>query len=355
MYSTKFRGRSSGYNPKNRFLALHLEPIEDSSWYDGETEIDRKIPTRFFIDTSRTVLARNDSPDIPFTYSLNPYRGCEHGCIYCYARPSHEYLGFSLGLDFETKIMVKQDAPELLRKAFMRKSWIPQVVAMSGNTDCYQPIERSLRITRRCLEIFLEFKNPVSIITKNFLITRDIDILSELAKLNLVSVAVSITSLNYKLTRKMEPRTSSPAKRLELIEILVKNAIPVGVLIAPVIPGLTDEEIPSILRDASERGAVFAGMQMVRLPYAVKDLFIDWIRREFPERENRIISRIKQVRDGKLNSSEFKERMSGTGETARAIRRLFEVSCRKHGLNNRKVYLTADKFRRPAVVQMEMF
>ncbi len=348
-------GRSSGFNPKNRFSEIYLERVEDESWCGEEAEDNRKLPTTFFIDTSKTILAKNDSPDVPFTYSLNPYRGCEHGCIYCYARPSHEYLGFSSGLDFETKIMVKQDAPELLRETFMKKSWEPQVVAMSGNTDCYQPVERKLKLTRRCLEVFLEFRNPVGVVTKNFLVTRDLDILTEMAKLNLVSVAISITSLNQELTKKMEPRTSSPAKKLETIETLAKNSVPVGVLVAPVIPGLTDEEIPSILREASSRGACFAGMQMLRLPFAVKDLFVDWLRREFPDCENRIVGRIKQVREGKMNSSEFKERMRGTGETAKAIHQLFYMSCKKYNLDRGEFDLAADKFRRPVGTQMEMF
>lgn len=356
MANQKISGRSAGFNPGNRFLEFGLVPSDDDSrFFPDEDRTERKVETKFYVDTSRTALAKNDSPDVGFTYSINPYRGCEHGCIYCYARPSHEFLGFSSGLDFETKIIVKQDAPELLREAFMKKNWEPQVVAMSGNTDCYQPVERKLKLTRRCLEVFLEFRNPVGIVTKNFLITRDLDILIELAKLELVSVAISITSLSQGLTKKMEPRTSSPAKKLETIEILAKNSIPVGVLVAPVIPGLTDEEIPSILREVSLRGATFAGMQMLRLPYAVKDLFVDWIRREFPDRENRIIGRIKQVRSGKMNSSAFKERMRGTGETAKAIHQLFHASCKKYHLNEDERECSTDKFRRSADKQIEMF
>ncbi len=356
MANQKISGRSSGYNPQNRFEEIVLVPTDDDGrFFPDENQAERKVETKFFVDTSKTALARNDSPDVGFTYSINPYRGCEHGCIYCYARPSHEFLGFSSGLDFETKIMVKEDAPGLLREAFMKKSWEPQVVAMSGNTDCYQPVEQKLKITRRCIEVFLEFRNPVGIVTKNFLITRDLDILKELAKLNLVSVAISITSLNQDLTKKMEPRTSSPTKKLEAIEILVKNSIPVGVLVAPVIPGLTDEEIPSILREVSSRGATFAGLQMVRLPYAVKDLFVEWVRREFPNRENRIISRIKDVRKGKMNSSNFRERMRGTGETAKTIHQLFYMACKKYHLGNGKFDLATDKFRRPVGMQTEMF
>lgn len=353
---SKAIGRSSGFNPQNRFEEISVVPSdEDDRFFPDEDRERGKIVTRFYVDTSKTVLAKNDSPDVPFTYSLNPYRGCEHGCIYCYARPSHEYLGFSAGLDFESKIMVKQDAPRLLRDNLMKKSWEPQVIALAGNTDCYQPVERRLELTRRCLEVFLEFRNPVGMVTKNFLITRDIDILAEMAKLNLVSVVISVTSLNQDLTRKMEPRTSSPAKKLEAIETLSKKGIPVGVLVAPVIPGLTDEEIPSILREASSRGARWASLQMLRLPFAVKDLFVDWIRREYPDRENRIVSRLKQVRSGKMSSYEFGERMRGTGETAKAIHQLFRAGCKKYHMNEKGLELSTDKFRRISGSQIEMF
>ncbi|MCL4538049.1 MAG: PA0069 family radical SAM protein [Bacteroidetes bacterium] len=356
MGEPKVSGRGSGFNPQNRFEEFTLVPSEeDDRFFPDEDRNQRKVETRFYVDTSRTVLAKNESPDVPFTYSLNPYRGCEHGCIYCYARPSHEYLGFSSGLDFESRIMVKRDAPELLREHFMKKSWQPQVIALAGNTDCYQPAERQLGITRRVLKVFLEFRNPVGMVTKNFLVTRDLDILAELAKLNLVSVFFSVTSLNQELTRKMEPRTSSPAKKLEAIETLSKEGIPVGVLVAPVIPGLTDEEIPSILREASLRGATMASLQMLRLPFAVKDLFIEWLRREYPDRENRIVSRLKQVREGKLSSYQFGERMRGTGETAKAIHQLFRAGCKKYHLNQDEIELSTDKFRRPSGPQMEMF
>ncbi len=356
MPDQKVSGRSSGFNPQNRFEEITVVPSDDDNrFFPDEGREQRKVETKFFVDTSRTVLAKNDSPDVPFTYSLNPYRGCEHGCIYCYARPSHEYLGFSSGLDFETKIMVKQDAPRLLCEIFMKKSWKPQVVALAGNTDCYQPAERKLRLTRECLDVFLEFRNPVGIVTKNFLITRDLDILAELAQLNLVSVILSVTSLSQDLTRKMEPRTSSPAKKLEAIEMLSKSSIPVGVLVAPVIPGLTDEEIPAILRETSSRGARFASMQMMRLPFAVKDLFVDWLRREYPDRENRVVSRLKQVQRGKLSSYEFGERMKGSGETAKAIHQLFRASCRKYHLNEEEVELSTEMFRRPSGAQIEIF
>ncbi|MCL5266490.1 MAG: PA0069 family radical SAM protein [Bacteroidetes bacterium] len=356
MQRENIKGRASGFNPPNRFEEIELIESDNSNrFFPDEDPLEKKIETRFYRDTSKTILAKNDSPDVPFTYSLNPYRGCEHGCIYCYARPSHEYLGFSSGLDFESKIMVKQDAPELLRVAFMRKNWEPQVISLSGNTDCYQPVERKLDLTRRCLKVLLEFRNPVGIVTKNFLITRDIDILLEMARLNLISVFFSVTSLNQDLTKKMEPRTSAPAKKLEAIEMLSKESVPVGVLVAPVIPGLTDEEIPSILRETSARGAKFASMQMLRLPFAVKDLFVDWIRREYPDRETRIVSRLKQVRGGKLSSYEFGERMRGSGETAKAIHQLFHASCKKYHLNEQELELSTDKFCRPTGTQIEMF
>ncbi len=356
MTNPKALGRSAGFNPRNRFEQITVFPSDDESRFFPDEDRDRiVVATKFFSDTSRTILAENDSPDIPFTYSVNPYRGCEHGCIYCYARPSHEYLGFSAGLDFESKIMVKEDAPDLLRQAFLKKSWRPQTVSLSGNTDCYQPVEAKLKLTRRCLEVFLEFRNPVGIVTKNFLVTRDLDILIELASRNLVSIFISITSLNRELTRRMEPRTSSPVRKLEAIELLAKNSVPVGVMVAPVIPGLTDEEIPSILREVSERGARFAAMQMMRLPFAVKELFIDWLRREYPDRENRIVSRLMQVRKGKLSSYEFGERMKGTGETAKAIQQLFKAGCRKYNLNQESLKLATDKFRIPPGRQMEIF
>ncbi len=328
--------------------------MEDGSWYDEESQASRKLPTTFFVDTSKTILAKNDSPDIPFTFSLNPYRGCEHGCIYCYARPSHEYLGFSSGLDFETKIVIKQDAPELLREMFMKKSWEPQVISLSGNTDCYQPIERKLHLTRRCLEVFLEFRNPVGIVTKNALIQRDIDILEEMAKLDLVSVLLSITTLDQELARKMEPRTSPPFRRLDTIEALAGRNIHVGVNVAPIIPGLNDEEIPAILHAAADHGAKFAGTMLVRFPYAVKELFMDWLDRELPLKKEKILSRVRMTRGGKLSSSEFGKRMSGEGEIAEMIHNLFKTSVRRLGLNSDRYHLSVEHFRRNPP-QMDLF
>ncbi len=333
--------RSTQSNTPNRFERLHREQIE----YDDPDDAGAAAhPTTFFRDSSQSILAKNDSPDIPFTYSINPYRGCEHGCIYCYARPSHEYLGFSAGLDFESKIVIKMRAPELLAASLGKKNWQPQVVALSGNTDCYQPVERKLELTRRCLGVFLKFRNPVSIITKNALILRDVDILQQMARLGIVHVMVSITSLDPDLIRKMEPRTSMPAKRLDTIKELARLGIPVGVNAAPIIPGLTDEEIPKILKSAAAKGATSAGYMLVRLPGSVETLFLEWLHREFPDRAAKIINRIRDTRGGKLSDSKFTSRMDGTGEIARTINDLFALHAAKYNLQKRWRGLTNTHF-----------
>jgi len=353
---TQARGRAAGYNPPNRFESIAAGSVEDElAEYFIDPEPDRNILTKFYIDHTKSILAKNNSPDIPFTCSLNPYRGCEHGCIYCYARPTHEYLGFSSGLDFETRITVKHDAHVLLEKQFRSRNWKPQVVMLSGDTDCYQPIERKLGITRRCLEVFLQYRNPISIVTKNALIQRDVDILKNLAALDLVLVTISITSLNHDLIRTMEPRTSIPARRLETIEVLANAGIPVGVNACPIIPALNDEEIPSILREAAGCGATYAGYTIVRLPHAVKDLFVEWLKRELPDRALAILSRIRSVRNGDLTCSDFGKRMNGEGQVAETIEQLFQSSCRRYRLNETKVVLSTDRFHSGLAVQGEMF
>lgn len=340
-----FIGRGAASNPPNRFEEISVgPPPSDLAEYFEAPDPQQRIATRFYRDHSRSILATNESPDLGFTYSLNPYRGCEHGCIYCYARPSHEYLGFSSGLDFESRIMVKLDAPELLEAQFKALSWKPDVIVFSGNTDCYQPVERTLLLTRRCLEVFLKYRNPVSMITKNALIQRDRDLLRDLASLNLAFVIVTVTTLQQDLVRRMEPRTSSPWKRLETIEILADSGIPVGVNIAPVIPGLTDAEIPAILKEASERGARWAGHMMIRLSHSLKDLFADWIQRELPEKAQKVLHQIRSVRGGKLTSSEFGKRMTGEGQMADAINQLFESSCKRYHLNESRLSLATDQF-----------
>jgi DNA repair photolyase len=343
------KGRGAGSNPHNRFERQATVPLEaiEVEWGEGEEEgLPRRRRTTVFLDKSRSVLARNDSPDVGFEYSINPYRGCEHGCIYCYARPSHEYLGFSAGLDFETKIMAKLDAPELLARELGRAKWQPQMVALSGNTDCYQPIERTLGITRRLLETFLRFRNPVGIITKNALIMRDLDLLRELAARRLVGVTVSVTTLDPEIARKMEPRAAAPARRLDAIEALAQAGVPVGVNVAPIVPGLTDEEIPAILEAAHARGARRAGFTICRLPGAVEGLFAEWVRREFPLRADKILGRLRDVHGGRMHTSRFGERMRGAGEVAKAITQLYALSCTRLGFSEEWAELDTSSFRR---------
>jgi DNA repair photolyase len=357
----KLKGRAALDNPKNRFEKLSVEEFIFDDWQDypdlfsePDSEINN-LPTEYFFDSSKTVIAKNDSYDLGFDYSFNPYRGCEHGCIYCYARPTHEYLGFSSGTDFETKIMVKPDAAFLLEAEFKKRSYKPDIIMFSGNTDCYQPIERKLQITREALKVCLKYRNPAAVITKNALVQRDIDILKEMAALGIVVVTISVTTLDKKLAGKMEPRTSTPELRLKTIETLAKNNIPVGVNVAPVIPGLTDSEIPSILKEASLCGAEFASYILLRLPYSVKDLFVGWIEREYPGKALKVINSIKSVRKGKLNSSEFGKRFKGEGELAETIKNLFYLSCRKYNLNLKKIDLKTDLFKVLPGNQLEIF
>ena len=336
-----FRGRGAASNPTNRFEKITLDRFED--WDPAE---DPAPATQFFKDATSSIINYNDSPDVGFDASINVYRGCEHGCIYCFARPTHEFLGFSAGLDFETRIMVKEDAPELLRAELASPKWKPQVLAMSGVTDCYQPIERKLRLTRRCLEVLADFRNPVVIITKNHLVTRDIDLLAELALHRAVSVHVSVTSLDASLTPILEPRASLPKHRLAAIRALSEAGVPVGVLAAPMIPGLTDHELPSIIAEAAKAGAHYAGYVPVRLPFAVKDLFADWLGRHFPGRKDKVLNRIRAMRGGKLNDSNFGSRMQGEGIFAEQLSRMFVVSTRKAGLFGKHSDLSTASFRR---------
>ncbi len=307
--------------------------------------------TRFLADRTRTVLARNNSPDVPFNLSVNPYRGCEHGCIYCYARPTHEYLGLSSGLDFERKILVKERAPALLREALARRSWRPQVVGISGVTDPYQPVERRLGLTRGCIAALRDFRNPVTIITKNHLVTRDIDLLGELAAVQAAQVTLSVTTLRNDLQRIMEPRASIPARRLAAIRTLTRAGIPVGVLVAPVIPGLTAEEIPAIVEAAAEAGARSAGFLLLRLPEGVDDHFVRWLELNLPARKEKILARIRDVRGGKLNQTGFHRRFRGQGVYAQQIRALFRTSVRRMGLDSTLPPLSTAAFRSGGGVQ----
>jgi len=344
------RGRGATDNPLNRFESLAYERDPDLSDDDSPS-----IKTQFLKDTSKSVLSKNASPDIPFQYSLNPYRGCEHGCIYCYARPTHEYLGFSAGLDFETRIMVKEDAPELLRRELSSRTWEPQPIIVSGVTDAYQPIERTLQLTRRCLLVLQELRNPVSIITKNRLVARDIDILADLARDDAVQVAVSVTTLRSDLTRILEPRTSLPSQRLDTIRVLSGAGIPVAVMMAPMIPGLTDREIPSVLEAASDAGATAASYVMLRLPHAVAPLFEQWLDQHMPDAKDKILNRVRGMRGGDLYRAEFGKRMRGEGIHADQIAQLFDVASRKCGLNKTSMDLSSAAFRRPGGDQLTLF
>jgi DNA repair photolyase len=337
------RGRGAAENPANRFEPLHVE--RDADWDPSE---DPAPTTQFFRDATRSVINYNDSPDLGFKASINPYRGCEHGCIYCYARPTHEYLGFSAGLDFESRIMVKDDAPQLLRRELSSPKWQPQVIAMSGVTDCYQPVERRLQLTRRCLQVLAEFRNPVGIVTKNHLVTRDIDLLQELAAVQAAMVFVSVTTLDQHLATRLEPRASLPRHRLAAIEALARASVPVGVMVAPIIPALNDHEMPAILEAASQAGASSAGYVVLRLPYGLGPLFEEWLMRHFPERKDKVLNRVRALRSGRINDPDFGSRMRGEGVFAEQIAALFAIASRKAGLQRRDTELSTASFRVPA-------
>lgn len=343
------RARGAAGNPPNRFESISLE--RDADWNSEEDPAPR---TQFLRDRSQSVIVYNNSPDIPFNASLNPYRGCEHGCAYCYARPFHEYLGFSAGLDFETKIMVKEDAPELLRRELSSPKWKPQQLAMSGVTDCYQPIERRLQLTRRCLAVLAEFRNPVGIVTKNHLVTRDIDVLRELAAYHAVEVNLSINSLDNELARNLEPRASLPGHRLAAVEALARAGIPVGVLVAPVIPALNEYEIPAVLQAARNAGAQWADMTVLRLPFAVAPLFEQWLQRHAPEKKEKVLGRIRAMRGGKLNDAQFGARMHGQGIYAEQISQMFRVARQRAGFPETTPAVSVAAFRRPGGVQGEL-
>jgi DNA repair photolyase len=346
----KKSGRGSASNPKNRFD--DVEYVADPPKTDEE-----EVPhprTQFIRDDSQSIISYNTSPDVGFDASFNVYRGCEHGCAYCFARPTHEYLGMSAGLDFETKIMVKEKAPELLRRELSKKSWKPQVLAMSGVTDCYQPVERLRQLTRRCVEVLAEFRNPLAIITKNHLVTRDIDLLRELARFDAVAVTLSVTTLDGELAKKLEPRASSPTRRLAAIRELSEAGIPVRVLMAPVIPGLTDHEMPALLQACAKAGARNAGFIPLRLPWAVAPLFEDWLERHAPGGKEKVLGRIREMRGGKLYDSRWEVRMSGEGFYAEQMQALFKVAHLRAGFPCDVPPLSTAAFRVPSA-QMELF
>jgi DNA repair photolyase len=350
LHPREFHARGASLNPANRFEKLHVE----EEYGDEPDEDSRPRKTVFFRDGSQSIVARNTSPDVGFETSVNPYRGCEHGCVYCYARPTHEYLGFSAGTDFESRIMVKTDAPKLLEAELSSRKWRPQVIAISGVTDPYQPVERRLQITRGCLEVLARFRNPVGIITKNRLVTRDADVLADLARFDCAAVNISVTSLDEKLQRVLEPRTSPPQARLDAISKLREEGVPVGVMVAPIIPGLTDHEMPAILQVCAGAGAQFAGYTIVRLPFAVAPLFERWLDEHFPDRKGKVLSRIRAIRGGeKLSDPRWGTRIKGEGIFAEQIAALFQMSCRKFGIGPRPE-LSRTAFRRPRE-QLKLF
>ncbi len=336
MGGVKRKGRGAVTNPTGRYERYTYVPLEERE----------KVPTVVTPDSSRSILARNDSPDVPFDVSINPYRGCEHGCIYCFARPTHAYLGLSPGLDFETRIFSKPKAAELLREELSKKSYVCQAIALGANTDPYQPVERDLRITRSILEVLSEHEHPVSIVTKSQLVLRDRDILAPMAKKNLASVFVSITTLDPELARRMEPRASTPEKRLETLRALSEEGIPCGVLASPMIPALNDMELERILKEGSAAGAVTAGYVLLRLPLEIKDLFSEWLETHYPTKAKHVESLVRETRGGALYQAEFGTRMRGTGAYAELLEKRFRAARARYGLDRPRPALDTSRFRK---------
>jgi len=339
------KGRGARSNASSRYDSEKRVRFDDG--WSNEDDAPPPLKTEIIRDSTRTIIARNDSPDISFDRSINPYRGCEHGCIYCFARPTHAYLGLSPGLDFESKLLVKPDAAKLLEAELRKPSYRPQVIAMGTNTDPYQPIERDWRITRSVLQVLSDFKHPVGIVTKSAAIMRDIDILGPMAAEGLAKVALSVTTLDKKLARSMEPRAATPARRLEAMRALADAGIPVGVMTAPIIPALNDDEMESILAAAVEAGATQAGYTLLRLPLEIKDLFREWLEAHAPDRAKHVLSLIRSMRGGKDYDATWGKRMSGTGPYARMIAQRFAIATRRLGLNQNRVPLDTEKFRLP--------
>lgn len=346
------KGRGAQFNPKNRFLKG--EYVQEHAEAIDEWEQEKRH-TEYILDDSKTLVNKVTSPDVGMMYSANPYQGCEHGCVYCYARNSHEYWGYSAGIDFESRIVVKKNAPALLRKFFENKSWEPATISLSGNTDCYQPIERRMKITRALLEICLEYRNPVGIITKNALVLRDLDIIKELASMNLVRVFTSITSPDEGLRQVMEPRTASYKSRLKVVETLSKEGVPTGIMNAPLIPGLNDMHMHDVLKSASDAGAKWAGYTLVRLNGAIGNIFKDWLYKAFPDRADKVWHQICECHDGQVSDSRWGNRIVGDGKYAELIRDQFKLYCRKYNFNEDRSELNTTLFRRLKNKQLSLF
>lgn len=343
MDESYFKGRGAQFKSSNRFLkneyvTEHIEGLDEPLLENPSTQI--------FHESPKKIVNRVDSPDLGFGYSMNPYQGCEHGCIYCYARNTHEYYGFSAGLDFESKIIVKKNAASLLEQHLLGKNWNATPIMLSGNTDCYQPQEKKFQITRNMLKVLANYRHPVGLITKNSLILRDIDLLQDLAKDNLVHVMVSITTLNEDLRRIMEPRTASAIKRLKTVEELSKAGVPVGIMNAPIIPGLNHHEIPGILKAAADHGALTAGMTVVRLNGSIGKLFEDWLRKNFPDRFDKVWNQICSMHGGDVNDSQFGRRMAGDGNIADSIHQLYRASKKKYFADKQLPPYDLTKFRK---------
>lgn len=342
-------GRGAQIEPPNRFESVRTEA--DWEHLEGDAEAvpdERRIATEFFPDATRSLITHNDSPDIPFRHSINPYRGCEHGCAYCYARPGHEMLGMNAGIDFETKVLYKPDAAKLLRAELCKPSWSgDEVIAISGVTDCYQPAERKLRVTRSIVEVLVEARQAFGVVTKNALVLRDLDLLAPHGRQAMFHANISVTTLDADLARDLEPRTSPPTMRLKAIRELTAAGIPTRVMVAPIIPGLTDTEIPAILEAASEAGAKSAGWQMLRLPWAVRPIFEDWLAKNRPQLRDRVVGHIQDVRGGKMNDTEFGRRMRGAGAYADSIGRTFKMFAHKYGLDRGLPAMDTTQFHPP--------
>ena len=353
--TSTFNGRGAADNPQGRFEHQEREAVDDGWEREGEEERARR--TEVTLTQARSIISRNDSPDIPFTQSINPYQGCEHGCIYCYARPSHAYLGLSPGLDFETKLFAKANAAQLLRAELSRSDYRCEIISLGANTDPYQPIERKYRITRGIVEVLSEFNHPFGIVTKSALVERDLDLLSPMARKGLVHVFVSIGTLDHELMRRLEPRTTAPARRLEVLRALCEAGIPCGVLVAPIIPFLNDQDMEAVLEHSAASGANMAGYQILRLPFELKDLFKTWLERHYPLKAARIISQIRQMRGGRENDPRFGKRMSGEGIFAELQENRFRLACARHGFNrDGRDQLDTTRFESPAVAgQLSLF
>ncbi len=343
----RVRGRGAGLNPGNRFETVRLHVLgEELDARRSECPGGVQVATRVLPDRTRSIINAVDSPDLSFKWTVNPYRGCEHGCVYCYARPGHEYLGLSSGLDFETTILAKHDAPELLKRELGASGWRGETIVMSGVTDCYQPVEKDLAITRACLEVCLAFRQSVSIITKNALVLRDVDIIRRLNAHGLVRIGLSLTTLDAALSRVMEPRASAPHDRLRALRTLSAEGIPTVVMTAPVVPAINDHEVPALLKAAADAGARGAGYVLLRLPHQIKALYEDWLRRHFPDRAERSLSLLRSMRGGELYRAGAHTRFTGTGPYAEQLGRTFRVFAQRYGLHRPLEPLNTGAFRR---------